>query len=327
MKLRQLLTLLITISATLALLAACGTGPSSAETSEVEPLYIEFTNWWGDFTIIIAQEQGLFEKYGVQVEPVYYETFARAIPDLASGQIDGGLLAIGDAINVSRHIEVKAVAVYDNGGFNTVVSIPEIALIEDLKNRRVGVQVGTTYELLISEMLKTANLSMSDVTLVNINPEDVPLSLGQTIDAGFIYEPYTTEALAQGNNLLLKSADLIGLYPDVIVFRQEIIEARPDEIRAFLRAWFEAVEFRQQNPQEARQIIANYFNTTVNEITPDNVLEILSVEDNYILFNAENGIRRPIQQTAQLNAEYLVRIGVLSSSPDLDTLLDPRYLP
>jgi len=326
MKSRQLLAFLVVIIGTLPLLAACGLVPAT-ETSEVEPLSIEFTNWWGDFTIIIAQEQGLFEKYGVQVEPVYYETFGRAIPDLASGQIDGGLFAIGDAINVSRHIGVKAVAVYDNGSFNTVVSIPEIALIEDLKDRRVGVQVGTTYELLISEMLKTANLSMSDITLVNINPEDVPLSLGQTIDAGFIYEPYTTEALAQGNNLLLKSTDLIGLYPDVIVFRQDLVEARPDDIRAFLRAWFEAVEFRKQNPQEARQIIANYFDTTVNEITPDNVLEILSAEDNYILFNSENRTRRPIQQTAQLNADFLVRIGVLSSSPDLDTLLDPRYLP
>lgn len=326
MKSRQLLTLLVTIIGTLSLLAACGIAPAT-ETSETEPLYVEFTNWWGDFTIIIAQEQGLFEKYGVQVKPVYYETFARAIPDLASGQIDGGLFAIGDAINVSRHVEIKVVAVYDNGSFNTVVSIPEIALIEDLKNRRVGVQVGTTYELLISEMLKTANLSMSDVTLVNINPEDVPLSLGQTIDAGFIYEPYTAEALAQGNNLLLKSTDLIGLYPDVIVFRQEIVETRPDEIRAFLRAWFEAVEFRQQNPQEARQIIADYFDTTVNEISPDNVLEIMTREDNYVLFNPETETRQPISQVARLNADYLVRMGVLSSSPNLDELLDPSYLP
>lgn len=308
------------------LFTSCSQSPAP-ESSENEPLMVEFTAWWGDYTIIIAHEKGLFEKYGVKVEPVYYDTFSLALPDLASGQIDGGLVAIGDAINVARHTDLRVVAVYDNGSFNTVVSVPEISQIKDLAGKRVGVQVGTSYELLISEMLASAGLKMSDVTLVNIDPETVPASLGTTIDAGFVYEPYTTEAINKGNHLLLKSTEFVGLYPDVIVFRGAIVKERGQDIEAFLKAWFEAVEFRQQNPEETRQIIADYFSTSVEEITPDDALEILSLENNYEMFKPETSAKRSIYQTARLNADFLVQMGVLSVQPDIETLITPAYLP
>ena len=308
------------------LLVSCGFSPQ-ADAKDKEPLVVEFTAWWGDYTIIIAQEKGLFEKHGVKVQPVYYDTFSLALPDLAAGQIDGGLFAIGDAINVSRHTDLKVVAVYDNGSFNTVVSVPEIGQIRDLAGKRIGVQVGTSYELLISEMLASAGLKMSDVALVNIDPENVPSSLGKTIDAGFIYEPYTSEAIAKGNNLLLKSTEFIGLYPDVIVFRASVVRERGEDIRAFLKAWFEAVEYRRQNPAEAQQVIADYFNTSFNEITPDDSLEILSLQDNYEIFKPEENTNRSIYRTARLNADFLVRIGVLSTQPDVKALISPDYLP
>lgn len=308
------------------LLASCSMSPEQV-IEEKEPLVVEFTAWWGDYTIIIAQEKGLFEKYGVKVEPVYYETFSLALPDLAAGQVDGGLFAIGDAINVARHADLRVVAVYDNGSFNTVVSVPEVGQIQGLVGKRVGVQVGTSYELLISEMLASAGLKMSDVILVNIDPEDVPSSLGKTIDAGFIYEPYTSLAVAKGNNLLLKSTEFIGLYPDVIVFRNSVVRERGDDIRAFLKAWFEAVEFRRQHPDDARQIIADYFNTPIEEISPDNTLEILGLEDNYEMFKPEVDSNRSIYRTARLNADFLIRMGVLSAQPDIETLLSPAYLP
>ncbi len=310
----------------LTLLASCSLSPEQ-DIDEKEPLVVEFTAWWGDYTIIIAQEKGLFEKHGVKVEPVYYETFSLALPDLAAGQIDGGLFAIGDAINVARHADLRVVAVYDNGSFNTVVSVPEVGQIGDLAGKRVGVQVGTSYELLISEMLASAGLKMSDVILVNIDPEAVPSSLGKTIDAGFIYEPYTSVAVTGGNNLLLRSTEFIGLYPDVIVFRNSVVRERGEDIRAFLKAWFEAVEFRRQYPDEARQIIADYFNMTIEEISPDNTLEILGLEDNYEMFKSETNSNRSIYRTARLNADFLIRMGVLSAQPDIETLLSPAYLP
>ncbi|PWH12633.1 MAG: hypothetical protein DDG60_12020 [Anaerolineae bacterium] len=308
------------------LLTGCGL-LSEAESKPNAPLRVEFAEWWGDYTLIIAEKNGLFEKYGVAVTPVFYSNFSRALPDLAAGQIDGGLFAIGDAISVSKYTDLKVVAVYDNGSYNTIVSVPDIKRIRDLTGKRVGVQVGTSYELLINEMLASAGMNMSDIILVNINPEDVPDNLGKTIDAGFVYEPYTSIAIAKGNSLLIKSQDFVGLYPDVIVFRADVVNKRSEDIRAFLKAWFEAVEFRRRNPQESLQIIANHLGKPTSEISIDTSLEIFSIEDNYDIFQAQPARRRSIYQTARLNADFLVRIGVLPARPNLNLLLSPEFLP
>lgn len=308
------------------LLTGCSLAPAQAITPR-EPLRVEFTEWWGDYTIIIAQEKGFFEKYGVAVQPVFYPVFSRALPDLAAGQIDGGLFAIGDAINVSKYADLNVVAVYDNGSYNTVVSVPEIKRIRDLTGKRIGVPIGTSYELVISQMLTSVGMRISDVTLVNMDPEDVPANLGKTIDAGFVYEPYASEATAAGNTLLLQSTEFVGIYPDVIVFRANIVKEREEDIRAFLKAWFEAVEYRRQNPNETLETIARYFGKSVDEIAPDESLEILDLQGNYEIFQAQPVRKLSIYETARLNANFLVRMGVLPDQPNLDTLLTPAYLP
>ncbi len=75
-----------------AALAGCGLLPETDAASR-PPLRVEFTEWWGDYTLIIAQQQGFFQKHGVPVEMVYYPVYSRALPDLAARRIDGGLFS------------------------------------------------------------------------------------------------------------------------------------------------------------------------------------------------------------------------------------------
>ncbi len=69
------------------------------------------------------------------------------------------------------------------------------------------------------------------------------------------------------------------------------------------------------------------FRSTIDEISPDNTLEILGLEDNYEMFKPEANSNRSIYRTARLNADFLIRMGVLSAQPDIETLLSPAYLP
>lgn len=129
---------LITKAALLALLLNLLASCAGLSTTPVpaSPLRIEFTQWWGDYTLLVAQEKGFFEKYGVQVEPVYYDIFSKTYPDLASGQLDGALIAVGDTININRSSPMTIIAVYDNGGDDAVIVGPEINSIEDLKEKQ-----------------------------------------------------------------------------------------------------------------------------------------------------------------------------------------------
>ena len=320
---RNLLTKVALLALLLNLLASCA-GLSTTPVP-ASPLRIEFTQWWGDYTLLVAQEKGFFEKYGVQVEPVYYDIFSKTYPDLASGQLDGALIAVGDTININRSSPMTIIAVYDNGGDDAVIVGPEINSIKDLKGKTIGLQLGSQYELTVVKMLQSVNMGTDDVTMVSIYPEDALAALesGQ-VQAASSWEPYSSEALSKGYKIIYPDEQL-HLFPDTVVFRKSIVDERPDDVRAFLRAWFEAVDYRLQNPEETQAIAAKYLGVGIEEILPDENLTILTLEDNKALFNLQNP--NSVYAVTKITSDYLISIGALAQQIDLLELLDPAYLP
>jgi NitT/TauT family transport system substrate-binding protein len=310
----------------LVILTAC---QSLAPVDEQPPLRVEWTQWWGDYTTIIAKEKGFFDKHGVKVEPVYYDVFSQALPDLAAGKIDIGLLGISDALNVARRVPIKVVAVYDQGGESTIVAAPGINTVADLKGKTVSVPAGgSTYEIFVREMLKSAGLSMSDVTVVNVDPEALPERLGVDVQAGYTWEPYVTQLVKDGNHALY-SSDENRLFPDVITLRADVADQRPDDVKAFLRAWFEALEYRRTNPADSNAIIARVTGLPVEEITAGQEKILLqNAADNLATFALPQGQdTKSIHYTAQTNLDYLISIGTASQPIDLNKVLDPSFLP
>lgn len=292
---------------------------------ESQPLRIEFTQWWGDYTLIIAEEKGFFEKYGIQVEPVYYEVFSDSFSDLASGQIDGALISVGDAININRASPLKVVAIYDNGGADAVLVGPEITSIQDLRGKAIGFQPGSPYELTVANMLQSVNMDLSDVTVVKMNPEDALASLkSNQVQAAYTWEPYSSDAISNGYKTIYPLEQLY-LYPDMIVFNKYVVDQRPNDIRAFLKAWFEAVQYRQENPELARSIIADFLGSSIEEVQPDDNLKILTLEDNKALFDIQS--EKSIYAITKRTSDYLISIGSVIEQIDPLELLDPTYLP
>jgi NitT/TauT family transport system substrate-binding protein len=306
----------------LAITASCASTPVVKN----PPLRIAYTQWWGDYTLIIAKEKGFFAKYGVEVEPIYYDVFSKALTDIASGQIDGSTMTINDAILVNSHVGLSGVAIIDDGGTSVIVAKPEIKSVSDLKGKNIGVTTGSNDELMVSEMLLTVGMKIEDVTLVNVNPESIPDGLNNgTIQAGFTWEPYTSQSKSLGNHILFSSNEISGLLPDIIVFPTRVTTQRPMDIKNFLKAWFDAVDFRTKNPQEANHLIAFRLNLPVDQITGDAKLMTLDNNLDYFSVNPKENIRS-IYDIAKLNADYLVKSGSVTNIPNIKQLLDPSFL-
>jgi len=303
------------------LLSACGGNVSSKE-----PLRVEFTQWWSDYTLVIAKEKGLFDKYGVNVEPTLYtgmEGYSKIFTDLPEGKIDGGLLAIGDALVTSQSGALVVVGAYDDGGPNTVVALPEITSVSDLKGKKVGAPLGTSYELFALQMLSSGGLTRNDVSMVNVDPADAAAQLSsKEIAAAYVYFP----DMAPGNHIIFQKSDAPGLFPDVIVFREEVVKNRPDDIRAFLKAWFEAVEWRNQNVAEARQIAAKYTDVPMDQVVADDTLKLYTLQDNQSLFSGSFGGSFSLTQAAELNADFQTQAGFMPNPVDLTVFLDGSFL-
>jgi NitT/TauT family transport system substrate-binding protein len=315
--LKNILLALITVN-----LAACSTFTNAAPPP---PLRVEYTQWWGDYTLLVAKEKGFFEKYNVDVEVVYYEVFSDAYADLAAGQIDAAMIAVGDVISINHHTPVQAVGVLDDGSYMPIVANPNSPSISDLKGKSIGTLVGTPYEMLVISMLESAEINPSEVMIRNINPEESIEALkNNEIQAAFTWEPFTTQAVEAGAHILYPLNNDVRLFPDTIAFRKNIIDQRPEDVRGFMQAWFEAINYRLYNPEETRQIASRYTGIPLEQIKPDLKLKIFTYEDNLDIYSQSNP--NSIFSTAQKNADYLISAGLLSVPPDITKIITPDFL-
>lgn len=318
----RFIRIFLTLLVVTVLLSAC-TGPAAAPKTA---LRLGWSLWPGYYPMAIAVEKGFFKAHGVEVEPVFYSIYTNQVPDLAAGMIDGAVLTLSDTLFDSVSSSVKVVMVLDNSaGADHIVAGSHIQGIADLRGKRIGVPAATiSGQLLIREMLLNNGLSMAEVTFVDVQPENVPGAIPSLIDAGYTYDPFTSEALGRGGQVLFTSADAPGLIVDVLALRREILQNRPEDARAIISAWQEALQFWQANPAEGNAIIAKATGLQPEEISAQGA----------ILFDLGANLRTytpgdnagSVYFTAQKALQYLVEYGSVTKPVDINQLLDSSFL-
>lgn len=315
---------LILVAFCLLAITACSPQPSTPR----EPLRIAWSDWPGDCIIWVAKAQGFFARHNVNVEPVYYASFNQAIPDVTAGKIDGVFTVVGNIVLLVSNDNLRAVMIIDSSeGADHIVAAPNIRTVTDLRGKRIGVAPGTYAQLFALQMLEMYNILPSEVEFVDVQPEEVPNAIPMLIDAGHTWEPYTSEAVAKGYNILFSSAQTPGLLPDILVMRVDILKERPQEVRGFIAAMLEAVQFTLDNPDEA---IANIVAQT--HLTPEDLsfegIKLYTLADNQLAFSQNPGTdTTSIYYTARLYIDLFTKVGMLSSRPNLDEFIDASFLP
>jgi len=318
----RLLRIFSTLMIVTVLLSACSGTASTAKT----PLRVGWSLWPGWYPMVIAQEQGLFEKHGVQVEIIYYDTYKNTMPALGSGMVDGGGLALGDTLLDDVAEDIKVVLITDeSAGGDQILAGPAIKNIQDLKGKRIGVQAGTYGEVLVQEMLDKNNLLRSDVTFVEVPVEDVPNAIPSIVDAAHTYEPYASQTRAKGNNPIFTSVDTPGLLLNVFAFRKDILQQRPEDVKGFIAAWFEAVKYWQENPAAGNALIAQTLGISESEVSIEGI-KIYGQAQNLNAF-IQSSEATSIYYPAQTEIKFLSDKGIISFPITIDAnFLDPSFL-
>lgn len=320
---------LICLAGILGLSACAGLNTISLDqaTPERPPLRVTWNLWPGNYPIVIAQELGLFEKHGVAVESNLSQTYESMGPDFLAGKTDAVLFTWTDALVMDARTpdSARVVLVLDvSAGGDVVVATADITEVEDLKGKSIGASAGSFGEMLVRYMLRTHDLGLDDVTLVDVGPEVVTEAIPDTIQAGFTFEPHLSQALSQGHHILFSSAEAPGLIADVAIFRTEVVKERPEDIRAFIAAWFEALTYWQENPEEGTALIAKALDLPPEEISTEG-LKLLNLADNLHAFEPDTDITS-LYGSGQANADFLISTGGLTNAPDIGRLLDPSFL-
>lgn len=304
-------------------LTACSGAGAQAEVKT--PLRVGWILWPGFYPLVIAEEKGFFEAQGVEVELLLYESAAEETAALASGMVDGGIIALNDALLDTIAHNAKVVLITDNSaGGDQIVATADITSAESIQFKNIGVKRGSFGEFFIREMLNQKGIQPSDVTFVNVEPEHVAESMPSYISLGHTYEPFTSQALAQGYKVIFSSADTPGLIVDTIAFRRTVINERPEEVRAFIEAWFEAVQYWEDHPEESNALIAEATGQPVESISLEGV-KLFDRMDNLNAFKPGTD-STSIYFTARKAANFLVDSGLVAKPADINDVLDDSFL-
>jgi NitT/TauT family transport system substrate-binding protein len=320
---------LMVLSFALGVISGSISADESAPTTagSARPLKVAWSLYPGYSPFVIAFKNDLIAKHGGSVQPVLYDVSAKQLPDFEAEKLDGGFFAFADALTLAARSPGNArlvmVADYSDGA-DVIVAAPDITHVADLKRKRIGTGIGSFRELLVRRMLAAHGLSVNDVILINMGPEEVPAALSDTIHAGQTWHPFAAQAIAKGGHVIFSSSETPGLIPDVLVFRTSVIEQRPDDIRAVVNAWFEALDFWRSHPAEGNAIIASATGRSPEDVQTEGI-KLLSREENTRAFMTRED-STSLLKSAEVNTDFLLSTGVLNKAPNVQQFLDPSFL-
>jgi NitT/TauT family transport system substrate-binding protein len=230
----------------------------------------------GTVTPYVARTQGIFAKRGVTVEIVDFSDGSTLMEAFASGQLDIALLGIAPtAIWHGKGLPLKVVA-SANGGGHVLLTRKDsgITNVTQLKGKKVATpKPGTVTDTLFRVHIagEKAGLDPSkDLQIISsLAPADIPTALyvSREVDAAITWEPFASQAESKFKNtrVLFDAAaewkkshpKAAHFYPtNVVVARQSFIDQHNDELKRFLAAYVETIDFINKKPREANEIIA-----------------------------------------------------------------------
>lgn len=246
-----------------AALAATGAAGAQTVSIGVQP-------WLGYGPLWVAAEKGYFEENGVDAELVNFTWDQDMSAALASGNVNIMSAATNTMISLlNTGTDIKAFLILDAAFEADAILAPEeVDSIADLKGLSVAYERGATSDLLLNYALRENDMSIEDIEPVQMAAADAGLALiaGQ-VDVAVTYEPYISAALAQGENhkVLYTAAERPGLISDVLIAETGYIEENPEIIQGVIRAWDQAVQFIEENPDEGGKIIADAVGSGMEE--------------------------------------------------------------
>ena len=81
-----------------------------------------------------------------------------------------------------------------------------------------------------------------------------PAFIAGNTDASVLWEPFQTKAVKEGKEKFCSPPkEKPGLIPDLLVFNENVVEDRADDVQKIIDAWFEALEYlRRMKPNPSR---------------------------------------------------------------------------
>jgi NitT/TauT family transport system substrate-binding protein len=307
----------------LALLAVSVGGPAIAadklHVGTPEPTAFIFA------TLDVGIDGGFFKKYDLDVERFDFGGGAKMHQAMTAGSLDIIVGTGSDLVFLMRGAPERAVAAYANDLHSLAFLVrPDepIKTLADFKGKSVGVTTVASFTSWIARRMsiqqgwgpdgmKLVSLGTVSGLVAGLMAKNVDAIVG-TSASGLLLE-------SEGRAVIVaRASDVVSEFIAHMIYASEpLMREHPDQLRRFLRGWFDAIAFMKANKEETVRI------TQKDTKLPDAIAAKVYDMEIQTFFDDGHFDRAKLAAVKQSLAD----LGLVSTLPPDDALITEAFMP
>ncbi|MCF8011890.1 MAG: ABC transporter substrate-binding protein [Clostridiales bacterium] len=311
--------------------SGCGGNSDNAEKDASEPVEFKVAHatWVGYAPLYIAQEKGFFAENNIAPELVVIENESQYAGALASGQIEGlGNVLDREVIHYAKGTPEQFIfAMDESSGGDGIIAKEGIDNIEDLEGATIGLDKSSTAYFFFLTVLDKYGVAEEDVNIEEMGAGDAGSAfVAGKLDAAVVWEPWLTNASKrEGGHVLVSSEDFPRTIVDVITMRKDFVDEHPEAVDGLTKAWYKAVDWYRENPDEGNKIMADALGLDKAEIAAMVEGVTFFGKDKNLSFFDQNS-NESIYSVTQRAAGFWQNKGIIEKEVDVHKLITDQYV-
>ena len=273
----------------------------------------------------IGVDARIFKKHGIDLDISAFAGDAKMTQALTAGSLDVALGGCPSFQAIAKGAPMKAVAVFSSAPniiMLVVLKDSPLKTAEDLKGRKVSVSTAGSLTFWLTQQL-SRRLGWGDdgIQITPLGASDTQIAAlmthqidGVTTDSVTVYKFVET-----GNGrVLLKYGDYFKDFVSSCIYASDdLIQNKPDALRAFLAAWFETIVYMRDHRQTSIDITAKQIGVSpgVAAAIYDDTMPVMTLDGH---FDAK---------ALDLLASSFVDMHLLPDKPDMSKFYTEAFLP
>jgi NitT/TauT family transport system substrate-binding protein len=223
-----------------------------------------------DAPFFIAEKRGYFRAEGLTVNFVRFDSAAKAIAPLGTGELDvaSGATSAGLYNAVKRDVGIRIVSDKARNakgyGFQALmvrrdlIDSGKVKTLADFKGLKVAISAaGNSEAFLVDEALRKGGVALGDIERVYLGfPQHIAAFTNGAIDASLTVEPTVSAIVKSGTAVRFIGADEV--HPDfqtaVTFYSDKFIKEKPEAANKFMKALIHAARDYNDTLQDGRLI-------------------------------------------------------------------------
>jgi len=282
------------------------------------------TMWPGFEPFYVARELHFWRED--QIKLLEYTSTAELTRAFRNGTVDGGLLSLDEALRlIEDQQDVKVLVVTDiSNGADVIMAKPEFHSMKDLRGHRIGAETTGLGAYVLFRALELSGLTPADVEIVPLEfSEQQPAFDRGLVDAVVTYEPVRTQLKNAAARQIFDSTLIPGEIVDVLVVRTTYLAKSPDNARLLVQAFYHALRYAREKPDDFVRIAAARENETPQEFRQ--AMTLLRVPDAQQGPAMLAGTPSPLQKQAESLAAVMIQKRLLLRPVDVASMFEPGH--